>query len=133
MKYVSMLLFMVAMSFCMTSCGDDDSPANNEVGNFYIEYNVTGGGLTAAQLNSVKNQLSNEFGSYLYGMETQEAIYTFKELVKLIRNSTSKGVEINGAAISGTMDITLILKTEEGKQIKKGVIHVTKDGSSYEV
>ena len=29
MKYLSMLLIMVAMSVCMVSCGDDDDPASD--------------------------------------------------------------------------------------------------------
>lgn len=43
------------------------------------------------------------------------------------------GVSFGGAAISGTLDIKLTLKTEEGKTVKTGVVHLTKDGSSYEL
>ena len=134
MKYLSMMLMMLALSVCVVSCGDDEENINlDEIGNFYIEYNAQGGGLNAADLNSIKSQLASEYGSYLNGVETKQAIYVFQELVKQIRDDFSGGVSFGGAAISGTLDIKLTLKTEEGKTVKTGVVHRTKDGSSYEL
>lgn len=135
MKYLSMMLVILAMSVCMTSCGSDDEtgPAMDEIGNFYIEYKATGGGLTAAQLSSIRSQIESEYGSYMNGVETKEAIYKFKELVKDIRDDFSNGVTVGGAAISGTLEIIMNLKTEDGIQVKKGIVRITKDGSSYEV
>lgn len=135
MKYLSMLLMMVALSMSMAGCGDDDDamPAGDEINDFFIEYTVTGGGLNQAQLNSVKTQVMSEYGSYFDKMTTNEAIYEFKELVEEIRKDFSRGVTVGGAAINGTMDITMVLKTKDGKAIKKGIVHVTKDGSSFEV
>lgn len=135
MKYLSMLLMMVALSVCMVSCGSDDEESldMDEIGNFYIEYEVTGGGLTSATLSAVKSQIESEYGRYVNGIETKEAIYAFKELVKDVRDDFSNGVTVGGAAISGTLKILMVLKTEDGKFVKQGIVYVTKDGSSYEV
>lgn len=41
MKYLSMMLMMLALSVCVVSCGDDEENINlDEIGNFYIEYNA---------------------------------------------------------------------------------------------
>ena len=83
-----MMLMMLALSVCVVSCGDDEENINlDEIGNFYIEYNAQGGGLNAADLNSIKSQLASEYGSYLNGVETKQAIYVFQELVKQIRDA----------------------------------------------
>ena len=105
----------------------------DEIDNFYIEYQVRGGGLTEAQLSGLRSQLESEYGRYLNGVETREAIYQFEELVKDIRKVFSYGGSVGGAAISGTLDIIMNLKTEDGVQVKRGVVYVTKDGSSYEL
>lgn len=133
MKYLSMLLMMVALSVCMVSCGDDEEEEIDQIGNFYVEYEATGGGLTSAQLNSVKSQFSSEYGAYLNGVEKDEAIYRFKELVKQIRDDCSNGITVGGAAISGTLNLRMTLKTEAGKTVKQGTVYITKDGATYEV
>ena len=44
MKYLSMMLMMLALSVCVVSCGDDEENINLvEIVNFYIEYNAQGG------------------------------------------------------------------------------------------
>ena len=130
MKYLSMMLFMVMASVCFSACGDDDdNPVDpNEINNFYIEFDVKGGGLTSAELNSIKSDLAS-VDTYLKGCETQEAIYAFKEFVKGVRNIYAEEGGI--ATLSETLNITMTLKTEDGRTVTSGVVHVTNEGATY--
>ena len=131
MKYLSMMLFMVMASVCFSACGDDDEPVDpNEINNFYIEFDVTGGGLTSAELNSIESGLAS-VDTYLEGCETQEAIYIFKETVKGIRDIYAEEGGI--ATLSETLNITMTLKTEDGRTVTSGVVHVTNDGATYTI
>ena len=127
MKYLSMVLLMLVTSVRMFSCSDDDDSPVSGINNFYIEFDVSGGGLTAAELNNIKSGLAS-IDTNMRGYETEEATYIFRELLKELRDGFAEGLPY----LSGTLDIKLTLKSEDGRTVMSGVIHVTQTGASYE-
>lgn len=126
MKYLSMLLIMVAMSVCMVGCGDDDDEPISKYNDFYIEADVQGGGLSASELNEAKadmNVILAKITSSLKGIDSDTAIYAFDSFMKDLKNELKGGI----VGIEGSLQYTFTLKTTEGATIKKATLRVTKD------
>ncbi len=130
LKFLSMLLMMVALSVGFTSCSEDE-PNPETVQQYYIVYDVTGGGLSAPQQDDIELQLKELFYDYSYlGPYTfNYAEYDFKQTVKLVESAFFEGLDF----VSGTMTIIMSLKDEKEKTVKTGYVYVTKDGSSSKV
>lgn len=125
MKYLSMLLMMVALSVCMVSCGDDDDPIGDSFQDYYIEADVQGGGLDAAEINELKSELNADLSDVRWEKMTKEdAVYYFDRSVKNLKQSFAEGM----SGINGTLRITLTLKTSNGVVVKKSTLNITKDG-----
>ena len=85
MKYLSMMLVVLAMSVCMVSCGsDDDEPSIGIVGTW-----ISDDGETFVFRNDGTGSLSDENGSDYFTYTYSES----KETLLLMFNGTSKGVQ----------------------------------------
>ena len=134
-KFIAMMIAMMAMCVNFSSCGgDDDEPASStEVDDFVIKYSAEGGGLDTVELASAVKQFENEYGQYVTKVQTNEVVYEFEQLVKEIRDDYSSGVTFNGAAIVGTLTLKLELCNSKNKLIKTGYVYFTATGSDYKI
>ena len=121
-KYFMMVIAMVAMSVNLSSCEKEDSITG--LNDYYVECNVSGGGLNSSEISALKSLLNLEFSELsLEAMDKDGAIYVFDRLVKELKNQFSVGLEVDE-----TLKITLVLKTTEGKTVKQSVLKITQNG-----
>lgn len=133
-KYLLMMIAMMAMCVNFSSCGDDeDTPDPNEVEDFVVSYTATGGGLDNTDLSYVEDYFEDEYGRYLNGYSTNEAIYVFERFVREIRDDFSHGLSYDDAAIVGTLTLKLDMKNSKGKLVKTGYVYFTSTGSDYKI
>lgn len=58
-NFFTMMIAMMAMSVSFSSCsGDDDDDPVSGIHDYYIECNVSGGGLDASELTELKSELN---------------------------------------------------------------------------
>lgn len=134
-KFLAMMIAMLAMSVSFSSCGDDeDEPAaSTEVDDFVIKYSADGGGLNAVELASVVKHFEGEYGQYVTKVQTNEVVYEFEKLVREIRDDYSGGVTFGDAAIVGKLTLKLELYNSKNKLIKTGYVYLTATGSDYKI
>ena len=121
-KYFVMMVVMMTMCVNFSSCEKDE--AVEGLNDYYVEFNVSGGGLDASELSALKALLNYEFSEVvLEALEKDEAIYIFDRLVKELKYEFSGGMEIDEP-----LKITLYLKTTDGKLVKKSVLTISDDG-----
>ena len=123
-KYFMMMIAMMAMCVSFSSCGSDDDEPIDGIYDFYIECDVTGGGLDSSEISTLKSALNLELsGLDLEAMEVDEATYVFDKFVKELKYEFSDGL-----GIDEVLKITLYLKTTEGKTVKKSTLKITENG-----
>ncbi len=123
-----LMAILTTMSLFVVSCGasDDDDPAP-AYGDFYIEFSCSGGGFTQQELTQMNATLNSEFSSQtMEGISKDQAIYVFDSVVKNLKQT----FKYSSDDIVGTLNMTLFLKTTEGKVVKQTVIYVTSVGVS---
>lgn len=123
-KFLAMMIAMLAMSVSFSSCGDDNQPETDYY-DYYIQCKVSGGGLDSSELNYLESQLNAELSDVEWEMmKKEDAIYYFDREMKEVRSVFAEGM----SGITGTLYIKFILKTTEGDTIKTTTLNVTKDG-----
>ncbi len=121
-KYFSFVLLMMAMCISMVSCSDDDDDFGTQ--DYFIEVEVSGGGLTSQEIVSLESQLNAELSNETWNdLEKDEAIYLFNLAIETMQNEFSGGVDW----VDGTLKLTFYLKTSEGKTVKKSTLNITKN------
>lgn len=121
-KYFSFVLLMMVISIPMVSCSDDDDDFGTQ--DYFIEVEVSGGGLTAQELISLESQLNAELSDETWNdLEKDEAIYLFNIAIEAMQMEFSEGVDW----VEGTLKLTFYLKTDEGKTVKKSTLNITKN------
>ena len=79
-KYFMMVVAMVAMSVNLSSCEKEDSITG--LNYYYVECNVSGGGLNSSEISALKSLLNLELSELSYeAMDKDGAIYVFDRLV----------------------------------------------------
>jgi len=125
-KFLTMMIAMLAMSISFSSCGDEKEPGTDYY-DYYIQCKVSGGGLDSSELNYLESQLNAELSDVEWEMlKKDDAIYYFDKKMKELRSAFAGGM----SGITGTLYIKFILKTTEGDIIKTTTLNVTKDGCS---
>ena len=127
-KYLMMMIAMLAMTVSFSSCGGDDDVTDTDKYDFYIECNVSGGGLDSSETNYLQSQLNSSLSEVRWEMLTKEdAIYYFDKEMKDLKYSFSDGLSY----VDGTLYLKFILKTVDGKTVKTTTLNVTKDGCTF--
>ena len=112
------------VSFSSCSGDDDDDPVSG-IHDYYIECNVSGGGLDASELTELKSELNLIMTDFdLDAMDKDQAIYIFDQVVKEFKYEFSEGI----VGVEGTLKITLTLKTVEGSSVKSSTLKITNTG-----
>ena len=132
-KYLMVMIAMMAMCVNFSSCEGDNGPDPTEVEDFVVSYTATGGGLDNTALSIVEDYFEDEYGRYLNGYSTNEAVYVFERFVREIRDDFSHGFSYDGAAIVGTLTLKLDMKNSKGKHVKTGYVYFTSSSSDYKV
>lgn len=105
MKYLSMLLIMVAMSVCMTSCGDDDDDdvpnASASIVGKWTQTNDAGT-VIILKFNSDKTGTINFTYSDGSGDKNENFEYDY-----IISNSGERILTIIGSSLAGAYKVTL--------------------------
>ena len=121
-KYFVMMVAMLAMCVNFSSC--DEDPAVSGLNDYYVECNVSGGGLDSSEISALKSALNLQFSELvLEALEVDEATYVFDRLVKELKYEFSGGLEVDQP-----LKITLSLKTTDGKLVKKSTLTITYNG-----
>ena len=60
------------------------------------------------------------------GVSKDQAIYVFDSVVKSLKQSFRNGSE----DVVGTLNLTLVLKTTDGKVVKRSTLYITNSGVS---
>lgn len=124
-KFLAMMVAMLAMSVGFSSCSDDPDNPVSDKNDYYIECNVSGGGLDSSETNYLQSQLNAQLSEIKWSMLTKDdAIYYFDREMKDLRSGFSEGLSY----VTGTLYIKFILKTVDGKTVKTTTLNVTKDG-----
>ena len=128
LKHGVLMALLATMSLFTVSCSsDDDGNDIPTIGDFYVEYAFSGGGYTQEELTQLTAEFNaqlSEINQGLKGISKDAAIYKFDALVK-----TFKALFSDGASdVVGTLDLSLTLKTVDGKVVKHAVLHITKNG-----
>lgn len=120
-KFVSLMLAMLMFAFVFASCdGGDDEREVSGLNDFYIEVKVSGGGLSAAELNALEASLNSE-GLYIWEEKKEEAIKIFDDFIEEITYEYYDGL----SWVEGTLEMKFTLKTTKGVKIKSSSVYVT--------
>ena len=107
---------MLAFQACS---GDDDDDPVSGIHDYYIECNVSGGGLDASELTELKSELNLIMTDF-----DLDAMDIFDQVVKEFKYEFSEGI----VGVEGTLKITLTLKTVEGSSVKSSTLKITNTG-----
>ena len=122
-KFLTMTLAMLMLSVVFPSCSDDDDPV--EVYDYYIEWNVSGGGLDSSKLDYMESELNLLVSDLdLYSMDKEDAVYVFDYFLQQLQWQFSAGI----AGVEGTLKITLTLMTTEGTSVTTATLNITSTG-----
>lgn len=129
-KYLPLWLAMLVVTLCMASCSNDDDEVDDQALNdYYIEVEVSGGGLDSQEINLIESELNTTLSDIGWEKLTKdEAIYYFDKAVKAMQYEFSEGV----TGFAGTLHITFHLKTSNGKTVKSSTLNITKDGCTID-
>ena len=72
---------------------------------------------------SLNSQFADET---MEGVSKDQAIYVFDSVVKSLKQSFRNGSE----DVVGTLNLTLVLKTTDGKVVKRSTLYITNSGVS---
>lgn len=123
LRFFTMALALTGMAF-VSSCSDDDDQPQSTLHDYYIEASASGGGLDAAELKQFETELNSILSSdIIRGVNQDEAIYLFDDVMKSLKSSFSGGMQ----GVVGTLRVTFTLKTVEGKKVKVSTLNITKD------
>ena len=123
-----LMTVLAAMSMFVVSCSssDDDDPVP-AYDDFYIEFSCSGGGFTQQELTQMTTALNSQFADEtMEGYSKDQAIYVFDSVVKSLKQSFRNGSE----DVVGTLNLTLVLKTTDGKVVKRSTLYITNSGVS---
>lgn len=110
------LLFAVA---CLVSCGEDEVEIKG-LNDFYVEVEVSGGGLSDAERHELQTDL-NSIDFYISKASKEEAIGYFDEFISEMTYEYYDGL----SWVEGTLTLRFILKTTKGVKAKSSSIYIT--------
>lgn len=128
-RYMMLTVLLALMSMVTISCSSDDEEPLPDFGDFYIEFDLSGGGLNEQQLLQKRTDINRNYekinDKYFVNIDLSIAKSNFKKVVENIKVEYRDGCKW---AISGTLSIIVMLKTKEGRIVQTEVIRVTRSG-----
>lgn len=126
-RYMMLTVLLALMSMVTISCSSDDDEPIPTINDYYVEFKFSGGGLSEQQLSKITNSFNNSLQDNFSwtNVSSAQAEYYFGKVVDAVRETFADGYS---DIISGTMNVTVILKTKDGRIVKTEVVRVTRTG-----
>ena len=122
--YLLSVILLSTLMAGLTSCTKDEEPQGEGLNDYYIEVKCQGGGLSAADLAELQNELNADLlGVKLYKLNKDEALRIFDEFIEETKYDFIDGV----SWIDGTLQLIFTIKTTKGVSVKTKTVNVTKE------
>ena len=122
--YLLSVILLSTLMAGLTSCSKDEEPQVEGLNDYFIEVKCQGGGLSAADLAELQNELNAELlGVKLYKLNKDEALRIFDEFIEETKYDFIDGV----SWIDGTLQLIFTIKTTKGVSVKTKTVNVTKE------
>ena len=122
--YLLSVILLSTLMAGLTSCSKDEEPQVEGLNDYFIEVKCQGGGLSAADLAALQNELNADLlGVKLYKLNKDEALRIFDEFIEETKYDFIDGV----SWIDGTLQLIFTIKTTKGVSVKTKTVNVTKE------
>lgn len=122
--YLLSVILLSTLMAGLTSCSKDEEPQVEGLNDYFIEVKCKGGGLSAADLAELQNELNADLlGVKLYKLNKDEALRIFDEFIEETKYDFIDGV----SWIDGTLQLIFTIKTTKGVSVKTKTVNVTKE------